>query len=283
MLSSKLALNNEEFNLLREYIQKECGVQVGDDNAYLIESRLARLVVDTDCKSFKEFYLKARSDVTGKLRSKVIDAMTSNETTWFRDEKPWDIISEVIIPSFISDLKTGRKQRITIWSAACSTGQEPYSFAMLLHQAIVKEQSILPKQFEILATDISPSALFMAISGRYNSASMSRGMRADFQDLYFEQCNHTYQIIDLIRRMVKFKQFNLLNSFDPLPDCDLCLCSNIVGLFSSDVKRKLFRKLHDKINDDGYLIMGLNEGLSGYSEDFEQLTYKNALYYRPKQ
>ena len=139
MLSSKIAINREEFVLLREYIQQECGIVVGDEKVYLIESRLARLVVETGSSSFKEFYLKAKSDITKKLRDKIVDAMTTNETLWFRDMKPWTIIKEILIPKFFDDLKSGRKQKITVWSAACSTGQEPYSLAMLLDEAMRKD------------------------------------------------------------------------------------------------------------------------------------------------
>lgn len=282
MLSSKIAINHEEFVLLREYIQKECGIVVGDEKVYLIESRLARLVVETNCKSFKEFYLKAKSDVTRKLRDKIIDAMTTNETLWFRDMKPWTILKEVIIPKFIDDLRTGKKQRITVWSAAASTGQEPYSFAMLIDEAIKREPKVSREQFYILATDISPSALYMAISGRFNSIAMARGMLPGYKDKYFTDTNGVAEIIPEIKKMVVFKQFNLQHDFSKIPTCDLIFCRNVAIYFSPDFKKELFKKIYSKTDKDGYFFIGSTESLIGYSDDFEQLEYQKGVYYKPK-
>jgi chemotaxis protein methyltransferase CheR len=282
MLTSHIALNQEEFLLLREYIQKECGIVVSDEKVYLIESRLARLVVETDSKSFKEFYLKAKSDVTKNLRNKIIDAMTTNETLWFRDAKPWTIIEEVVIPKFIDDLRSGRKQYIQVWSAACSTGQEPYSFSMLLLDALKRNPGVNRNQFRILGTDISPSALYMAISGRYNSIAMARGMIPRFKDMYFKDEGTVSQISDEIKQMVTYKQFNLMHDFIKLPVCDLVFLRNVAIYFSPEVKRELFGKIANVLDKDGFFFIGSTESLIGYSDDFEQSEYKKSVYYKPK-
>jgi chemotaxis protein methyltransferase CheR len=282
MLTSHIALNQEEFLLLREYIQKECGIVVSDEKVYLIESRLARLVVETDSRSFKEFYLKAKSDVTKNLRNKIIDAMTTNETLWFRDAKPWTIVEEVVIPKFIDDLRSGRKQSIQVWSAACSTGQEPYSFAMLLLEALKRNPGVSRNQFRILGTDISPSALYMAISGRYNSIAMARGMIPRFKDQHFSDDGAVCQLNDEIRQMVTFKQFNLLHDFTKLPPCDMVFCRNVAIYFSQEVKRDLFAKIHQVTNNDGFFFIGSTESLIGYSDEYEQFEYKKSVYYKPK-
>jgi chemotaxis protein methyltransferase CheR len=282
MLSSKIAINHEEFELLREYIQRECGIVVGDEKVYLIESRLARLVVETKSKNFKEFYLKAKSDISKKIRNKIIDAMTTNETLWFRDAKPWTAIKEVIIPKFIKDLKSGSKRTINIWSAASSTGQEPYSFAMLVLEALRKEPRIRKEQFKILATDISPSALFMAISGRYNTIAMSRGMIPQFRDKYFVKNGPVSVISDEVKSMVTFKKFNLQRPFTKVPQSDLIFCRNVAIYFSADFKKELFKKIHQKLNKDGYFMLGSTESLIGYSSDFNKFEYKKAIYYQPK-
>ncbi len=282
MLSSKIIINHEEFILLREYIQQECGIVVGDEKVYLIESRLARLVVETGCSSFKEFYIKAKSDITKKLRDKIIDAMTTNETLWFRDMKPWTIIKELIIPKFIDDLKNGRKQRITIWSAACSTGQEPYSLSMLIDEALKREPRISREQFYILGTDISPSALYMAISGRYNTIAMSRGMLPGYKEKYFTDNNGVSDIIPEIKKMVIYKQFNLQHDFSKIPTCDLIFCRNVAIYFSPDFKKELFKKIYNKLDKDGYFFIGSTESLIGYSDNYEQLEYQKGVYYKPK-
>ncbi|MCB5250153.1 MAG: protein-glutamate O-methyltransferase CheR [Candidatus Cloacimonadales bacterium] len=282
MLSSKIAINREEFVLLREYIQQECGIVVGDEKVYLIESRLARLVVETGSSSFKEFYLKAKSDITKKLRDKIVDAMTTNETLWFRDMKPWTIIKEILIPKFFDDLKSGRKQKITVWSAACSTGQEPYSLAMLLDEAMRKDPRINKNQFSILGTDISPSALYMAISGRYNTIAMSRGMLPGYKERYFIDQDGVSEIKPEIKEMVVYKQFNLQHDFAKIPSCDLIFCRNVAIYFSPEFKKELFKKIHAKLYSDGYFFIGSTESLIGYSTDYEQLEYQKGVYYKPK-
>ena len=282
MLSSKIAINHEEFILLREYIQQECGIVVSDEKVYLIESRLARLVVELNCNSFKEFYLKAKGDITKKIRDKIVDAMTTNETLWFRDMKPWIILKEVIIPKFINDLKSGRKQKIIVWSAAASTGQEAYSFAMLVDEALQREPSIKPEQFTILGTDISPSALYMAISGRYNMIAMARGMLPGYKEKYFQDKDGAFELAERIKKMAVFKQFNLQHDFSRLPLCDLVFCRNVAIYFAPDFKKELFKKIYSRLDKDGYFFIGSTESLIGYSEDFEQLEYQKGVYYKPK-
>lgn len=282
MFSKKIAINKEEFTLLRQYIQQECGILVGEEKVYLIESRLARLVAETGAQSYLEFYQQAKRDLTKKLRNKIIDAMTTNETLWFRDEKPWIIMKEVVIPKLIELLKTRKKNTINIWSAACSTGQEPYTFAMLVHEAIKNEPTISPNQFKILATDISPSALYMAISGRYNSIAMSRGMKPSYRSRYFDSDGAVDQIKDEIKKMVIFKQFNLQKPFLKIPTCDLVFCRNVAIYFSTEFKQELFKKIHSKLDKDGFFLIGATESLRGYSEDFEQFEYQRGIYYKPK-
>jgi len=282
MLSSKIPLNNDEFLLLKEYIKQECGIVLGEEKAYLIESRLVRLIYETGCQSFREFYHMAKNDTTQQLKMKIIDAITTNETLWFRDLKPWMVMRDILIPKYIDELRSGKKQRIVIWSAATSTGQEAYSFAMLVDEALKKEPMVKKSQFEILATDISTSALYMAISGRYNSIVMSRGMLPGYTEKYFTEANSIYEISNEIKSMVSFKPFNLQNDFAHLPMCDLIFCRNVAIYFSAEFKKELFKKVHDQLFPDGHLFIGSTESLIGYSTDYEQLEYQKSIYYKPK-
>ena len=175
-----------DFDLLRDFIREQCGISVSDDKSYLIESRLAHLVAATGARDFGEFYLKAKQDGTGALRDNIVDAVTTHETLWFRDTTPWVTIREVMLREWIADLEAGRKAGIRIWSAACSTGQEPYSLAMAIDEALAGRR-VAPNRFEILATDISAGALFVAMSGRYNQIAMSRGLEARYRTRYFTQ------------------------------------------------------------------------------------------------
>jgi chemotaxis protein methyltransferase CheR len=282
MNTSKIPLGQDEFVLLKDYIHQECGIVVSEDKAYLIESRLVKLLYEEECTSFKEFYVKAKHDTTGKLKIKIIDAMTTNETLWFRDEKPWELVRDIIIPKFLDDLRNKRKDRIIIWSAGVSTGQEAYSFAMLLDEALKKEPQISPEQFYILATDISVSALFMAISGRYNNIVMSRGMLPGYKEKYFVSDNGVWEINPTIKNMVTFKQFNLQMPFEKIPVCDLIFCRNVSIYFSQNFKTELFKRIYDSLYSDGFFLIGASESLFGYSDDFEQMEFQKTLYYKPR-
>ncbi|NCC50996.1 MAG: protein-glutamate O-methyltransferase CheR [Spartobacteria bacterium] len=278
-------ISQVEFDLLRGYIQEHCGILVGDEKSYLIESRLAQLVVENGCTDFRQFYQKAKNDTAGTLRDKIIDAMTTNETLWFRDGGPWALLREVILPEFIETLASGKKHRIRIWSAACSTGQEPYSIAMLLEDILSTPagHGVRAEQFEIMATDISPSALFLAISGRYNQIAISRGLDQAHRDRYFEKKGAVWELKQTIRKRISFKQFNLQHSLAPLGSFDMVLCRNVAIYFSSDFKKDLFARIANVLHStEGYLLMGSTESLIGYTDAFNMLDKRGVIYYKVK-
>jgi chemotaxis protein methyltransferase CheR len=237
MPNNKISITQEEFNLFREYIQQECGIIVNDDKAYLVESRLNQMIVEGNHKSYKELYLTVKQDTTGKLKNKIVDSMTTNETMWFRDQKHWNFFRDVLIPKYINELRKGERKKVYIWSTASSTGQEPYSMAMLVYDALKKEPKVNKEQFMIIATDISINAIFLASSGRYNSVEMSRGMLPNYKIKYFKESNGIAEINPEIKRMVTFKQFNLQSSFEIFPKFDIILCRNVAIYFSPDVTR----------------------------------------------
>jgi len=279
-------ISQEEFDLLRSYIQKHCGILVGDEKSYLIESRLAQLVVESGSTDFKQFYIKAKNDSAGALRDKIIDAMTTNETLWFRDGGPWKLLKEVLLPAFIETLASRKKMRIRIWSAACSTGQEPYSIAMLIEDllSLPSAKGVRPEQFEIMATDISPSVLFLAISGRYNQIAISRGLDDLHKNKYFEQKGRVWEIKPFLRKRITFKQFNLQHSFSPLGTFDLVLCRNVAIYFSTEFKKDLFSRIAATLRvNKGCLLLGSTESLIGYSEEFDMKDERNVIHYKVKE
>lgn len=283
-MSANLAISPDEFRLFRDMIEKESGISMGDEKAYLVESRLLRMVIESGCNTFGEFYQKANSPIETTLRAKIVDAMTTNETLWFRDESPFISFKDHLLPEFVDQLKTGKKQRIRIWSAASSTGQEPYSLAMLIaeyfgssfHSGVSKEQ------FEIFASDISPSALFLAQSARYDPVSMSRGMIPGMKEKYFEDQGRVCILKPEIKSMVKFQQFNLQNSFSGLGKFDLVLLRNVAIYFSTEFKTALFKKITGVLNPGGYLIIGASETLSAYSTDYAMREMGRGIVYQIK-
>ena len=281
---SGLRLTDDEFELLRTFIKQECGIAVGDEKSYLIETRLGRMAVDADCDSFAEFHTKLKSDPRGKLRDKIVDAMTTNETSWFRDNGPWVILSKVLLGEFCEALQSGAAKKIRIWSAACSTGQEPYSMAISILEYLRDEAppGVKEESFEIIATDISSSALFMSMSGRYDRLSISRGLEEHLRDRYFEQSGKIWLLNDRVKKMVKFHKFNLMESFDRFGKLDLVLCRNVLIYFSNELKKDIVTRIAGSLVDDGAFLVGASESLQGALAEFAMRQCEGNFYYRVK-
>ncbi|MEB3246179.1 MAG: protein-glutamate O-methyltransferase CheR [Vampirovibrionales bacterium] len=282
------SLNAQEFELFREYIEKQCGIALGKEKAYLVESRLAKLVVESGCENFSDFYKKVRSGLDLALKTKVIDAMTTNETLWFRDESPFTLLKTQILPEFQAQLAAGKKHQLRIWSAACSTGQEPYSIVMTVkefdaeHAGKAGKPPVYPA-LKILATDISSSALMLAKMARYDGISIARGLPEAYKEKYFENQGRVFSLKDEIKQPVEFKSFNLQDSVFPLGKFDVIFLRNVAIYFSADFKTELFGKLVTALNPSGYLILGASESINGYSKAFETKLFERGTLYQLKE
>ncbi len=271
-----LRITEPEYALMTQYIEAHCGIHLERDKEYLIESRLADLVAETGCRSFQEFHFKARTDASGKLRDRIIDAMTTNETSWFRDKSAWEYLENEATPNLLSRVAGGLPARV--WSAAASTGQEIYSLAMLLDEkAMAMGRPSLPDQVEMLATDISTTALFTAMSGRFDAIAMNRGLPDDKRDRYFRKEEQHWVLDPRIRDRARFKKFNLQDPFIFPHSFDLVLCRYVTIYFSDAFKRSLFTKLASVIRPGGTLILGATESLREYTGAFEISYYKSAV------
>jgi chemotaxis protein methyltransferase CheR len=273
-------LTDREFKQLREYIEKSCGIALGDEKAYLVENRLVGLLSQAGCATFSDLYHKAVSDPALGLRDKIVDAMTTNETSWFRDLHPFDIMERVVFRKFADEISAGRRQKIRIWCAACSTGQEPYSLAMTLHE-FCRKNSVLPlSSTEIVSTDISPTVLFLAIAGRYDQIAMSRGMPQDIRDRYFIKSGKVWILNDKIRKMSTFKKLNLQDDFSSLGRFDVVFCRNVMIYFSDAFKRQLFTRFASVLNPGAYFFLGASESATSYSDKFTMINDNRHLYYQ---
>lgn len=271
-----LKVNQLEYALMQKYIEEQCGIRLEKGKEYLIESRLTDLVIENGCKSFKEFHSKAQSDSSGKLRDRIVDAMTTNETLFFRDNSAWEYIKEVAVPMLLDKAEKGEKARI--WSAAASTGQEAYSLLMLLHDMVkTRGKPDLLDKIEIIGTDISTSALFLAISARYDSMSVARGTPQDKKKNYFTQNGNVWEFDQVLKKRVTFKQFNLQNNFRSLGVFDLILCRYVAIYFSNLFKRELFSKMSRALKPGCVLMLGATESLRGLSKDFKIMYHKDAV------
>jgi chemotaxis protein methyltransferase CheR len=273
-------LSPAEFRLLRDYIELHCGIALGDEKAYLVETRLAGLMAETGCSDYGSFYRLASNSAGTELRDKIVDAMTTNETLWFRDTHPFTILREKLIPPLAEQILEGRRFRIRIWSAASSTGQEPYSIAMEIHEYCRTHPGIRPEHFEILATDISPSALFLAKSGRYDEAAIGRGLAAGMKERYFTAQGPVWCVADEVKKLVTLRKFNLQDAMDPLGRFDIVFCRYVTIYFAADFKRRIYEGFARLLAPDGFLVISAVESLLNVTTAFDTLSHGGGTYYK---
>ena len=275
-------IDTNEFRLLRDYVEKHCGIHLDDSKVYLIENRLASLRIEYGCKTFSDIYYKAIADSTNTLRDRIIDAMTTNETLWFRDSSPFITFEKVLLPLFAQMISRGQKSRIRIWSAACSSGQEPYSLAMIIQDFFKNHGILRPEQVEITATDISPTMLQHAKAGQYDSLVISRGLPDEKRNRFFDQHGKMWVLRDSIKKMVTFKKLNLQEDFSSLGPMDIVFCRNVLIYFSDVFKTAVLTRLAAQLRPSGYLFVGASESVSNYCTDFTMQKFEKSLYYQVK-
>ena len=273
----------EEFRLIRDYVEKHCGIHLSDDKVYLVETRLTTMMFEQGCRTFGELYNRAVLDKTHALRDKIIEAITTNETFWFRDLHPFSILTEVLFKQYADEIAAGKRSRIRFWCCACSTGQEPYSIAMTFLEYARRNPRLKPEHIEILATDISSTVLFLGKLGRYDSLAITRGLADEMRDRYFVQDNKIWTIRDEVKKMVKFQKLNLQESFNHLGKQDIIFCRNILIYFSLEFKQDILKRIAALLRPSGYLFLGASESIIMYTQEYEMQRHTMGLYYQVKQ
>jgi chemotaxis protein methyltransferase CheR len=271
----KVAL--EEIPAVARLVDDLCGVVLDEAKGYLIDSRLGAMAQEAGCTSFSEFCQKVRASRT--LQNQVIDAITTQETLFFRDHSPFEALKHKAVPEMI-DAKSGTpfSKRIRIWSAASSTGQEPYSIAMTLSELLPNVHSW---DINILATDICDSAIMQASLGRYARHEVQRGMNPQMLSKYFQEEPGGWRVREELRYMIRFDRRNLLESFTGLGPFDIIFCRNVAIYFETDVKRDLFNRLSDRLAPDGYLFVGSSESLANLDPRFVPQHHCRSVFYQP--
>jgi chemotaxis protein methyltransferase CheR len=270
----------EEIPAVAQLVHQLCGIVLDASKGYLIEGRLSSLADAAGCASFSDFCRTIRTANDPALRNRVIDAITTQETLFFRDESPFEALRHRVLPDLI-DSKAGAPfpKRIRIWSAACSTGQEPYSIAMALCESI---PDIFAWDINILATDISNAAIKHASAGRYAKHEIERGMKPQLLLKYFQEERDHWRIRDSLRALVAFRHRNLLEPFATLGPFDVIFCRNVAIYFDPATRRDLFLRLTDRLTTDGTLFVGSAESLTDLGPAFVPLHHCQAVYYQPK-
>lgn len=269
----------EDIKVISRLVNDLCGIVLDESKGYLIQSRLSSLAEETGCKTFSELYYKARYETAAPLRTRLIDAITTNETLFFRDSSPFDVLQHRILPNLIdAKSKSGTPKRIRIWSAACSTGQEPYSIAMVLHELL---GNLAGWDIKIQATDISDAAIRHASKGRYAVHEIQRGMPQPLLQKYFTQDPQGWTVQDSLRALIAFKRLNLLEPFTILGTFDVIFCRNVAIYFSPDARKDLFRRIAAQLTAEGALLVGSSESLTDVGPNFKPQHHCRAIYYQP--
>ena len=275
-------ITSNEYEDFRRFLEDACGILLGDNKHYLVQSRLNKMVVDDGVSSLGDLVGRLRRERSGgALREQVIEAMTTNETFWFRDNHPFKILTEEVLPEF-----SKRKVRTPkIWSAACSTGQEPYSISIIVQDYLRQNLGAL-NDVQVTATDISPAVIEDAKKGYYDAMAVARGLPADIKNRYFVRDSahweERWQVSNEIRRRVRFTHGNLLASYASLGRFDAIFCRNVLIYFSSESKIDIIKRMADCLNPGGYLFLGASEAISQYSDAFEMLRCNPGVVYRKK-
>jgi len=248
---------------LRDLIVKEVGIVLDEGKDYLIESRLGPIARREGLTDIDGLATALRAGKSAELKRSVMDAMTTNETTFLRDVAPFEVLEQSVLPKLIEARRSKRKLRI--WYAASSYGQEPYSVSMILHDQFPELRTW---QIEQLGTDICRNALTRARSGRYSQLEVNRGLPAKLLVKHFKKDGQDWQLSDTIRGMVKFEELNLINPWPPLGTFDIVFIRNVLIYFDVETKRQIFGRIHNLLAPDGFLFLGAAESTLNIDDRF---------------
>ena len=262
----------QDYDFLRKFLKERSGLELSTDKQYLVESRLTPLARKTGLAGISDLAQKLRSGATA-LATEVVEAMTTNETFFFRDKIPFDHLRETVVPALLK--ARGSRRRLRIWCAASSTGQEPYSIAMCLKEMSTE---LTGWHVEIVATDLSVGVLEKSKAGLFSQFEVQRGLPIQLLVKYFTQVGELWQINADIRAMVQHRQLNLLQDFSHLGKFDVIFCRNVLIYFDPETKSMIFDRLCQSLEADGVLALGAAESVVGISDAFRPFPEKRGLY-----
>ena len=270
-------LPEEDFEYLRDLMHLRAAIVLEPGKEYLALSRLEPVARDHGLSTVSELVAKLRTrELTSTMHDQVIDALTTNETTFFRDYNPWESLRTLVMPELIA--RKERSHTLAIWSAGCSSGQEPYSIAMSIREHFPELRTW---QLSILGTDISSSVLARARAGRYGQLEVNRGLPAHLLVRHFTRAGMEWEIEEPIRRMVRFERHNLNDAWPSMPPFDLVLMRNVMIYFETEAKRQVLTKMHRQLAPHGYLLLGASETTYSLSNDFIREPDGRTAWYRP--
>lgn len=272
-----MTITEADFQYVRSLVRLRASIVLAPGKEYLVEARLRPVADDHGLASVGELVERLRSEAHNGLHHRVVEAMTTNETSFFRDQSVFEALRDHVLPALLRGERRGRP--LTIWSAACSSGQEAYSLLMLLAEHFA---AALPAT-TVVASDISPEMLERARTARYSRIEIGRGLPTRLLVRYFDRDGAGWRVRDELRRRVVLRELNLAGPWPALPTADLVLCRNVLIYFDVETKRTVLERLQRQLASGGYLVLGASETVRGITEDYETHRVGGAAFYRSQQ
>jgi chemotaxis protein methyltransferase CheR len=270
-----MTLTAQEFAFISGLVRREAAIVLEAGKEYLVEARLLPLARHAGLRDVSEFVNHAQQRRDAGLYQKIVDALTTNETSWFRDNEPYAALSSSILTELMANRNGGRSLRL--WSAACSSGQEPYSLSIVLREALPPGWA-----YEILATDISDEMLTRAEAGLFTQLEINRGLPATMLVKYFERVQTRWKVSPALRRAITFRRLNLAAPLPSMPQFDVIFLRNVLIYFDVETKRSVLQRVSSMLKPDGWLFLGSAETTIGLDDRFERVTAGRASAYRLK-
>ncbi len=265
-------MNPTEYDFMVRYLKEKSGLALAPNKEYLLQSRLGPIVREKGLADLSELIAKLRRGMDQALATDVMEAMTTNESFFFRDRTPFDLMKDFMVPSL---LENGRAlPKLRVWCAAASTGQEPYSISILLSEMA---RDLKGRSTEIVATDISKQVLERAKLGIYSQFEVQRGLPIKLLMKYFKKIDETWQINDAMRSSVKFEFANLLKDFSRLGKFDIVFCRNVLIYFDEPTKRDILKRIASVLNPGGFVVLGAAETIMGLSDSLQTVPGKRGI------
>lgn len=274
-----MSISSQAFAFVADVVRRESGIVLEAGKEYLVESRLiplARAAGVTGADAIDAYVAKVRTSGSPSDRAAIVEALTTNETSWFRDKEPFDVLVQNVIPDLVGRL--GARRKITIWSGACSSGQEAYTIAMLMAEHVVP----LGWQVEIVATDIAPSMLERVRQGRYSQLEVGRGLPAPMVVRHFQRVGPHWQVSEQLRSMVRVQHLNLAAPFPALPQFDVVFMRNVLIYFDLPTKQAVLQRVRNVMSPDGFLFLGGAETTLGVDETWHRTAVGRFTLNRPR-
>jgi len=275
--SKIMSVSKSDFNYIRDLVLERSAIVLEDGKEYLVESRIGPVAETEGFGTIDQLVQALQKNSNNGLQSKVIEAITTNETSFFRDIHPFETLKDAVLPELIENRKDTR--RLNIWCAASSSGQEPYSIAMLIRENFPR---LLDWKINFIASDISEKMLDRCRSGKFSQLEVNRGLSASLLVKYFEKTGATWFIKEQLRKMVHFQQINLSQEFPYLPKMDIIFMRNVLIYFDIETKKKILKQLISTLQPDGFLFLGAAESTINLDSSFERTSYKHSGCYRLK-